>query len=81
MKVNNIPSIRLTKRGDNLSGTVSCFSAYISKHNNQQLDIVLLAGTNDLSKHDISPEDLIKELDESLNLHDFRTLVRYFYVR
>ena len=35
MKVNNIPSIRLTKRGDNLSGTVSRLSAYIGKHNNQ----------------------------------------------
>ena len=51
MKVNNIPSIRRTKRGDNLSGTVSCLSAYIRKHNNQQLDIILFAGTNDLSKH------------------------------
>ena len=60
MKVNNIQSIRLTKRGDNLSGTVSRLSAYISKHNNQQLDIVLLAGTNDLSKRDVSPEDLMK---------------------
>ena len=53
MKVNNIPSIRLTKRGDDLSGTVSHLSAYIGKHNNQQLDIVLLAGTNDLSKRDV----------------------------
>ena len=66
MKVNNIPSIRLTKRGDNLSGTVSHLSAYIGKHNNQQLDIVLLAGTNDLSKHDVSPEDLMKERDDSI---------------
>ena len=66
MKVNNIPLIRFTKRGDNLSGTVSCLSAYIGKHNNQQLDIVLLAGTNDLSKRDVSPEDLMKELNDSI---------------
>ena len=66
MKVNNIPSIKLTKRGDNLSGTVSCLSAHIGKHNNQQLDIVLLAATNDLSKRDVSPENLIKELDDSI---------------
>ena len=82
MKVNNIPSIRLTKRGDNLSETVSRLSVYIGKYNYQQLDTVLLAGTNDLSKRDVSPEDLIKELDDSItNLNDFRTLVRYFYVR
>ena len=65
-KVNNILSIRLTKRGDNLSGTVSRLSAYIGKDNNQQLDIVLLAATNDLSKRDVSSEDLMKELDDSI---------------
>ena len=66
MKVNNIPSIRLTKRGDNLFGSVSHLSAYIGKHNNQQLDIVLLAGTKDLSKRDVSLEDLMKEVDGSI---------------
>ena len=66
MKVNNILSVRLTKSGNNLSGTVSPLSAHIGKHNNQQLDIVLLAGTNDLSKRHVSPEGLIKELDDSI---------------
>ena len=79
MKVSNIPSIRLTKRGDNLSGTVSHLSAYIGKHNNQQLDIGLLAGTNDLSKRDVSPEDLMKELDDSITeLKQFSNVGKIF---
>ena len=82
MKVNNIPSIRLTKRGDNLSGVVSRLSAYIGKHNNQRLDIVLLAGTNDLSKRNVSPEDLMKELDDSITkLKRFSNVGHIFYVR
>ena len=57
MMVNKIPSVKLTKRGDNLSGTVSRLTTYISKHSNILLDIVLMqACTNDLSKCDVTPE-------------------------
>ena len=68
MMVNKIPSVKLTKRGDNLSGTVSRLTTYISKHRNVHLDIVLMAGTNDLSKRDVTPEVLIKELDDSITV-------------
>ena len=68
MMVNKIPSVKLTKRGDNLSGTVSRLTTYVSKHSNVQLDIVLMAGTNDLSKRDVTPEVLIKELDDSITV-------------
>ena len=68
MMVNKIPSVKLTKRGDNLSGTVSRLTTYISKHSNVHLYIVLMAGTNDLSKRDVTPEVLIKELDDSITV-------------
>ena len=68
MMVNKIPSVKLTKRGYNLSGTVSRLTTYISKHSNVHLDIVLMAGTNDLSERDVTPEVLIKELDDSITV-------------
>ena len=68
MMVNKIPSVKLTKRGDNLPGTVSRLTTYISKHSNVHLDIVLMAGTNDLSKRDVTPEVLIKELNDSITV-------------
>ena len=66
--VNKIPSVKLTKRGDNLFATVPRLTTYISKHSNVHLDIVLMAGTNDLSKRDVTPEVLIKELDDSVTV-------------
>ena len=66
MKVSDIPSVKLTKRGDNLSGTISRCINYASKHNSETLDVVLLAGTNDLSNRSVSPEKLINTLDSSL---------------
>ena len=68
MTVNNIPSVKLTKRGDNLSGTVSRLTTYISKYSNVHLDVVLMAGKNDLSKRNVTPEDLIKKLDDSITV-------------
>ena len=50
MKVSDIPSVKLTKRGDNLSGTISRFINYASKH----------------SSESVSPEKLINTLDSSL---------------
>ena len=66
MKVSDIPSVKLTKRGDNLSGTISRCINYASKHSSETLDVVLLAGTNDLSNRSVSPEKLINTLDSSL---------------
>ena len=66
MKVSNIPSVKLTKRGNNLSGTISRCINYASKHSSETLDVVLLAGTNDLSNRSVSPEKLINTLDSSI---------------
>ena len=66
MKVSDIPSVKLTKRGDNLSGTISRCINYASKHSSETLDVVLLSGTNDLSNRSVSPEKLINTLDSSL---------------
>ena len=66
MKVSDIPSVKLTKRGDNLSGTISRCINYAGKHISETLDVVLLAGTNDLSNRSVSPEKLINTLDSSL---------------
>ena len=49
MNVKDIPTVKLTKPGDNLAGTVYRCINYISKHNNDHIDVVLMAGTNDLS--------------------------------
>ena len=74
MKVSDIPSIKLTKRGDNLSGI-----NYASKHSSETLDVVLLAGTNDLSIRSVSPEKLINTLDSSLkDLKQFNNVHHVF---
>ena len=66
MKVSNIHSVKLTKRGDNLMGSMSHCRNYVAKHNYVIVDVVLLAGTNDLSNKHSCPEDLINDLDSTL---------------
>ena len=79
MKVANIPTVKLTKKGDSLAGTVSRSRNFISKHVKEQLDIVILAGTNDLTRRDVSPESLIEELDSSITeLKQFSNLDNVF---
>ena len=39
---------------------------YISRHQNLKVDLVLLAGTNDLSSRSVSPEFLISSLENSI---------------
>ena len=46
MNVKDIPTVPTR---DNLAGTVSPCISYISKHNNDQIGVILMAGTNDLS--------------------------------
>ena len=81
LKVGDIPSVKLTKKGDTLSGTIGRCRNFLSKHADECIDFVLLAGTNDLASRHVSPEDLIKKLDESImNLQNFTTFTIYFYV-
>ena len=66
MKVCDAPSVRLTKKGDSLAGTVARVKDYISRHQNVKADLVLLAGTNDLSSRSVSPEILVSSLQNSI---------------
>ena len=66
MKVSDIHSVKLTKRGDSLTGSMSRCRNYVATHSDEILDVVLLTGTNDLSNKNSCPEDLIKDLDSAL---------------
>ena len=44
VKVSNIHSVKLTKRGDNLTGSMSRCRNYVPKHNGVMLDVVLPTG-------------------------------------
>ena len=79
MKVCDTPSVRLTKKGDSLAGTVAREKDYISRHQNVKADLVLLAGTNDLSSRSVSPEILISSLQNSITeLKEFSNLNQIF---
>ena len=79
MKVCDTPSVRLTKRGNSLAGTVARVKDYISRHQNVKADLVLLVGTNDLSSCSVSPEILISSLENSITeLKDFSNLQQIF---
>ena len=78
-KVGDIPSVKLTKKGDTLSGTIGRCRNFLNKHADERIDLVLLAGMNDLASRYVSPEDLIKKLDESINgLTEFHNLHHIF---
>ena len=79
MKVSDIRSVKLTKRGDSLMSSMSRCRNYVAKHSDEILDVVLLAGTNDLSNKNSCPEDLIKDLDSALtDLTHFSTVQHVF---
>ena len=67
--------LKLTKKGDSLSGSINQLKNYISRHGNDRIDLVLLAGTNDLANRKTSPEELIEELDkQTTELKGFNNL-------
>ena len=82
LKVGDIPSVKLTEKGDRLSGTIGRCRNFLSKQADEHIDLVLLAGTNDLASRHLSPEELIKKkLDESINeVQNFKTSTIYIYV-
>ena len=61
LKVGDIPSVKLTKKEDRLGGTIGRCRNFLCKHADEHIDLVLLAGTNDLASRHVSPEDLIKK--------------------
>ena len=67
MNVGNYRSVKLTKPGDSLDETVNRVRNHLSKHCNTKANIVLLAGTNDLSRRQTTPHKLLDELIDSVN--------------
>ena len=80
MKVGNVPSIKLTKPGDNLDGCVNRARSFVSKNAGDSLHIVLLAGTNDLSRCKTQPINLMDNLIESLDELEKFTNVKGIFV-
>ena len=62
MCVEQIKVKKLTKPGDTLNGTFSRIKDYASKHSDVQLEMVVLAGTNDLNRRNVTPQSLIDQL-------------------
>ena len=72
IKVNNISTVKLTKKGDINNGSIAHCMNFVGKHSDQLIGIVLLAGTNNLAIHGVYPDNLIDKLDKSLtNLKRF----------
>ena len=79
MSVNGISCQELTKKGDSLGGFMYRSKQYITKHGNNHVDLVLLAGTNNLSNRSVSPEGLIDKLDDYISeLKGFSNLGHIF---
>ena len=62
MCVEQIKAEKLTKPGDTLNGTFARIKDYASKHSDVQLEVVVLAGTNDLKRRNVTPQSLIDQL-------------------
>ena len=63
----SIKRMNVTKPGDSLDGTVNRVRNHLSKHCNTEANVVLLAGTNDLSRRQTTPRKLLDELIDSIN--------------
>ena len=79
MSVNGIPSVKITEKGDSLVGSINRAKNYISRHSNNQIELVLLASTNDSASRNANPELLIKILDDQIiELKRFNNLGHIF---
>ena len=79
MNVGNYRSQKLTKPGDSLDRTVNRVCNHLSKHCNTKANVVLLAGTNDLSRRQTTPHKRLDELIDSVNeLQKFENIKTLF---
>ena len=79
MSVHGMPSVKITKKVDSLVGSINRVKNCISRHSNNHIDLVLLAGTNDLASCNASPELLVKTLsDQITELKGFNNLGQIF---
>ena len=68
MCVEQIKAKKLTKPGDTLNGTFSRIKDYASKHNDVQLEVLVLACTNDLNRRNVTPQSLIDQLVDHISV-------------
>ena len=54
MCVEQIKARKLIKPGDTLNGTIAIMKDYASKHSDVQPEMVVLAGTNDLNRRNVT---------------------------
>ena len=79
MCVEQIKVKKLTKPGDTLNGTFSRIKDYASKQSDVQLEVVVLAGTNDLNTRNVTPQSLIDQLvDHIAVLKEFCSVKNIF---
>ena len=79
MNVGNIESIKLTERGDNLEGTFHRTRNFVCRRAKTDFDIVVLTGTNDLSKRSVFPQSLIDKLrDLIVEIKSFNNVHKIF---
>ena len=79
MRVNDIPCVKLSKRGDDLQGTFRRITQYVTKNSKSNFDVVVLTGTNDLGKNQVTPEILCdKTIEEINNLKSFSNIGHNF---
>ena len=66
LKVDNIPTEKLTKERNTIIGSVTRCIDIVGKHSDKLTNVVLLAGTNDLATRGANPNNLPDKLDKSL---------------
>ena len=62
MCIEQIKAKKLTEPGNTLNGTFAKLKDYASKHTDVQLEVVVLAGTNDLNRRNVTPQSLNDQL-------------------
>ena len=79
MNVGNYRSVKPKKPGNSLDRTLNRVHNHFSKPCNTKANVVLLAGTNDLSRHQTTPHKLLDELIDSVNqLQKFENIKTLF---
>ena len=79
MKVNDISCVKLSESEDNLQGTFHQVTQYETKNSKSKIDTVVLSGTNELLKNQVTPAILCdKTFQEINNLRSFPNIGHAF---
>ena len=79
MCIEQIKAKKCTKPSNTLNGTFARIKDYASKQSDAQLEVVVLAGTNDLNRRNVTPQCLIDQLvDHIAVLREFCSVKNIF---